>query len=280
MTQNRLRKARLRTLRTSPPRTRPPRTWPPRSRKSVAWGASVLSALALALLPTTGAQAAGSFDVLQLNLCHSGAADCYAGGKSIDSGIAAIVDRRPDVVTLNEICASDITKMAHETGYRSTFAPVGMKGSGPYPCSDGRGDYGVAVLTNPDHGAAGANVVKRQFDAQDGSNEQRVLLCVPYSGFSACTTHLSAQDGAVAAAQCEELTGVASGFATPKVIGGDFNLTYGGNPDVQGCVPDGWFRKGDDSVQHVFAERFGFERVEKLPIDGSDHPGLLVELTR
>jgi hypothetical protein len=245
--------------------------------------AAVLAALTTLFVPMTSqARAAGSFDVLQLNLCHSGLADCFVGGDtSVDSAIAAIKSKRPDVVTLNEVCASDITKLVHETGYGWTFAPVGNKGSsGPYQCSDGRGDYGVAILSHPDRGAVGDNVVRKQYAAQDGGNEQRVLLCAPYSDFAACTTHLSADNGDVAAKQCAELTGVAGGFGGSTVIGGDFNLTYGGSPNVQGCVPSGWFRKGDGSVQHVFATdaRFDFERTENLPIDGTDHPGFLVEL--
>lgn len=247
-----------------------------RTRPIAARATALLPALALALLPTAGAHAAGSFDVLQLNLCNSGVADCYQGGEAVDSGIAAIQQRRPDVVTLNEVCASDITRMAREIGYLPSFTPVG-NGSGPYPCTDGRGDYGIAILSHPDHGAVG-DVVEKQYEAQDGSAERRVMLCAPHSHFSVCTTHLSARDGEVAAEQCRELTTVATRLEGPTVIGGDFNLRYGGEPDVQECVPDGWFRKGDGSVQHVFVAGLDFERTEKLPVDGTDHPGLLVEL--
>jgi hypothetical protein len=254
-----------------------------RLRPMTALGVAV-SAFALVFTPASAprAQAATSFDVLQLNLCNSGFADCYASGKSVDSAINAIKTKRPGVVTINEVCAQDITRMAQETTYRWAFAAAGNKGSGgPYQCSDGRGDYGIAILSHPDNGAAGQSV-KKQYSAQDGGNEQRVMLCAPYSRFSACTTHLSADDGAVAAKQCKELTDVATGLGTATVIGGDFNLSYGGNPNVQDCVPTGWFRKGDDSVQHVFAtdQHFDFERTEKLSIEGTDHPGFLVELTR
>lgn len=247
--------------------------------------AAGLVALGAAFVPAEAAQAeaGASFDVLQLNLCHSGAADCYTpGDQSINSAVTAIKGKRPDVVTLNEICAPDITKLVKETGYHAEFKAAGRKGSGPYQCAAGRGDYGIAILTHPDLGSPSGPVKAAKFAAQDGGNEERVMLCVPYSDVAACTTHLSADDGVVAAEQCHELAGVATGMGDATVIGGDFNLTYGGTPNVQDCVPTGWFRKGDDSVQHVFAPgaKFKFERTEKLPIQGTDHPGFLVELAR
>ncbi|MGW5648127.1 endonuclease/exonuclease/phosphatase family protein [Saccharopolyspora sp. NPDC003752] len=252
-------------------------------RSAALWIAAALAALAAVAVPVAQAQttAAQPFTVLQLNICNSGFADCYSEGKSVDSAIAAIQQRRPDVVTINEVCAPDITRMTHETGYRWAFAPVGDKATGsPFACKDGRGDYGVAILTHPDLGAAG-EAVERQYAAQDGGNEQRVLLCVPYSKVAACTTHLSASDGQVAAEQCRELSGVATALGADSVIGGDLNLVAGGNPDVQGCVPDGWYRTDDGSVQHVLAmDVFRLEHAETIPIDGTDHPGLLVATTR
>jgi hypothetical protein len=252
-------------------------------RSAARWAAAVLTGLAAVALPVAHAQAptAGSFDVLQLNLCNSGFEDCYSAGRSVDSAIALIQQRRPDVVTLNEICARDITRMTNETGYLWEFTPIGDKTTGrPYACGDGRGDYGIAILTHPDLGAPGVPV-ERQYTAQDGGNEQRVLLCVPYSKVAACTTHLAASNAQIAAEQCLELSGIATALGAETVIGGDLNLRSGGNPDVQACVPGGWYRKDDGSVQHVFAmNTFRFERAEILPIDGTDHPGLLVETAR
>lgn len=259
-------------------------------RTAALWVTAALAALAAISLPiahaaqapapapTPAAAPAGSFDVLQFNLCNSGFADCYSAGKAVDSAIAVIQQRRPDVVTLNEVCAQDITRLTSETGYQWEFTPAGDKiTGGPMACKDGRGDYGIALLTHPDLGAAG-QVVERQYAAQDGGNEQRVALCVPYSKVAACTTHLSATDGQVAAQQCHELSEVAMSIGAQSVIGGDLNLVAGGNPDVQGCVPNGWYRKDDGSVQHVLAmDVFRFERAETIPVEGTDHPALLVE---
>jgi len=41
----------------------------------------------------------------------------------------------------------------------------------------------------------------------------------------------------------------------PTVLGGDWNMTHGGDPDAQDYVPTGMFRKGDGDVQHVGLER-------------------------
>ncbi|GAB2654536.1 hypothetical protein GCM10027271_11210 [Saccharopolyspora gloriosae] len=257
-----------------------PRPKHPRTTTGALAAAGALLACAGFAAPAVADTTARSFDVLQLNLCHSGAADCYTGDDTaVRSGIATVRERRPDVVTLNEVCAHDITTMTRETGYHAEFAPAGRRDGGPYQCTDGRGDYGVAILAHPDLGAPSGAVTERTYTAQDGGVEQRVMLCAPFSAVSACTTHLSADAPDVAGEQCRELMGAATRAGRPAVVGGDFNLSHGGTPDVQDCVPDGWFRKGDGGVQHVFAAAdFRFERTENLPVDGTDHPGLLVEM--
>lgn len=228
----------------------------------------------------SAATQAKPFDVLQLNLCHSGLADCFSEGEAIDAAAATIKQQQPAVVTLNEVCAEDITKLTKATGYLWEFTPAGNSDTGePYQCADGRGDYGIAILSHPEQGSGGKDIVEQQYTEQDGAVEQRVMLCVPYMNFSACTTHLSADNSTIATKQCTELMDVATGLGNATVIGGDFNLTYGGRPDVQDCVPEGWFRKGDGSVQHVFATNsYQFEGTETLPLEGTDHPGLLVHL--
>ncbi len=254
-------------------------------RSATVWASAGVAALAMmsAVVSAPQARALTSFDVLQLNLCGSGQPGCGAGAeKSARSAIAVIKDKRPDVVTLNGVCARDITNLSMATSYRWAFEPASQQGGGaPYQCPDGRGDFGVALLTHPDSGAPGDAVVKRAFRAQDGGHAQRVMLCAPYSRFSACTTHLSPSNATVAVEQCRELAGVVAGFRRPTIVGGDFNLSDKANPNVRDCVPGGWFRDGDGGVQHVMATDADFnpERTENLPIEGTVHPGLLVELT-
>jgi hypothetical protein len=65
----------------------------------------------------------------------------------------------------------------------------------------------------------------------------------------------------------------------PTVVGGDFNLTFGGSPDVQDCVPTGWYRKGDGDVQHVIAtDSFLFDSTEETSLEFTDHPAWLVRM--
>ena len=54
-------------------------------RRSAGRALAVLVALAGLLIPAAPAQAAGPFDVLQLNLCDGGFAPCYSAGRSVDS---------------------------------------------------------------------------------------------------------------------------------------------------------------------------------------------------
>ena len=235
----------------------------------------------LALPGQPRAAAATSFDLLQLNLCNSGLADCYAGGRSIPEGIEVINRLKPNVVTINEICRDDIARMARETGYRGQFTPARDRTSGgAYRCANGQ-DYGIGVLASSAEGAPVAPPSSGTYSAQDGGREQRVFICVRYSRFGVCATHLST-NGSVAIRQCWELMGHAGDLAgrQPTVVGGDLNLKYRGNPDVQDCVPSGWFRKGDGDVQHLLAttRHFEFERTSRHDMTHTDHPAFLVEL--
>lgn len=48
----------------------------------------------------------------------------------------------------------------------------------------------------------------------------------------------------------------------PTVLGGDWNLSFGGDPDAQDYVPRGMSRKGDRGMQRVLASAtFAFVRV-------------------
>ncbi|GAA3364572.1 endonuclease/exonuclease/phosphatase family protein [Saccharopolyspora gregorii] len=276
-------------------RTPCPRSTTPPAARRLAVAGALLACAGFALPVLTGSTAAARpgperpaperaapggapLDVLQLNLCHRDADGCAGDDDTaVRSGIAAIRQRGPDVVTLNEVCAHDITTMSRDTGYRAEFAPE-LTGDAPVRCADGRGDHGVAVLTHPDLGASDGAVVERGFAAQDAGPTRRVLLCVPFPALSACTAQLSPADPAVARRQCAELVGAATGTGRPAVVGGDLNLTA--EADVRGCLPANWSHAGDGAVQHVLADTgFTFVRSENLPVDGSSHPGLLAELT-
>jgi hypothetical protein len=236
------------------------------------------------------------FWVLQLNLCNSGFAGCYQGGKSIPEAQAVIQSNKPDVVTLNEICENDVPQLA------STLAGVYSGGTvvwafkaandrrtnAAYKCKNGQG-YGIGILAHVPGGTyTGHTTHSGIYASQDtGSNEMRAWLCVAATGnYYACTTHL-ATVGSVALNQCKHLMSTAipsvrsaAGGYRPTVMSGDLNLKYNWIPDAQSCVPSGYYRKGDGDVQHVMATTdLAFSSSKKITLTYSDHPGWFVALT-
>jgi hypothetical protein len=70
------------------------------------------------------------------------------------------------------------------------------------------------------------------------------------------------------------------GAYEPTVVAGDFNLRYGGSPDVRSCLTSGYLRADDGSVQQVVATSdFALASRQSIGMDGTtDHPALLVSL--
>ncbi|KAF2731710.1 hypothetical protein EJ04DRAFT_610088 [Polyplosphaeria fusca] len=238
-----------------------------------------------------------SFTSLQLNLCNSGFASCYAQGQSIPEAAQLIYISAPNVVTVNEICNTDVAAL--QTGLReawpsdytyAVFVPaVDGRTDAAYRCKDGS-EYGSAVMGRVGGEAwKGVKAYGGEYVVQDGGNEERVFACVAAVGeHFACATHLSSKDKGVAMGQCKALMfdavpylkGVA-GFEGRVVVGGDFNLRYvkGGGDSVQLCVPSGWTRKGDGDVQHImFTDDLGFVGSKKYGLSYTDHDGWLVKL--
>src|SRR3954447_9408342 len=78
---------------------------------------------------TGGAQAQGSstYSLMQMNLCLSGLAGCFAKAEypaGVDEAGARIRAARPDAVTVNEACGSDAELIARRTGYHLRFSRV------------------------------------------------------------------------------------------------------------------------------------------------------------
>ncbi len=248
---------------------------------------AVVGSFGTALVPpgTPEAVAATRFKVLQLNLCNSGFAACYKGGQAIGEGIEKVKAEGPDVVSLNEVCRDDVSRMGRETGYSAYFSPARKRtgdSTPPYQCRNGQ-EYGIGFMARQDRGAPVTQPRHRWYANQDpGTSEMRVMACGEYASFAVCVTHL-ATTGSVASRQCDELMSDAVDYAgrKPTVVAGDLNLEYGGSPDVQSCVRSGFFRKGDGSVQHVMAStpHFGFVSSNTLPLRHTDHPGFVVSLS-
>jgi hypothetical protein len=246
-------------------------------------GASVLAALLVPALLGRAAEAQ-EFRVLQMNLCHSGVVSCYTGDAAINQAIAVIQGESPDIVSLNEVCRADVPRIGG-AAYAGWFTPARRPTGETVKCTNGD-DYGIAML----HKAGLATSASNGYTAQDSGSERRVWMCSTFAdGTAACVTHLSTSSS-TAMKQCKELLNInmpahTAGRAT--VVAGDFNLRYNQwnpfQPNVQDCVPSGFFRKGDGSVQHIMAAsaRFNFVATEVIGMAGTtDHPALLVRLTR
>ncbi|WP_199431252.1 endonuclease/exonuclease/phosphatase family protein [Qaidamihabitans albus] len=234
-------------------------------------------ALVAVLLPGT-VSAATPVRVLQLNICHSGAAGCFTGDEVMARARSVIGQVKPQVLSVNEACSGDVEPLRQAMGAaRTKFVAAQRPDGSPVKCANGQ-DYGNAIMVaEPLAGGAGAG---GRYRSQDSGNEKRVWACLPAGRLSACSTHLSARDAGVAFRQCTELMSRAVEYAAraPVVVSGDMNLRYGGSPDVQDCNRSGFYRKGDDAVQHVFATKnLTFVRGQKIDMAGTtDHPAWLV----
>ncbi|MFJ6674888.1 endonuclease/exonuclease/phosphatase family protein [Actinosynnema sp. NPDC091369] len=256
-----------------------------RSRRAAG---AALAVLLLCGLVTPPATAATAFKVLQLNLCNSGVAGCYQGGQAVGEAVTMIQRRLPDVVSVNEVCLSDLPRLTAAVGttaeYRFAFALRKTTGAN-IECTDGRGAYGSAIIVKEGIRSGGQGV----YTAQDSGTEVRAWACAlsEVRAFTACTTHLSTT-ATTALAQCKELVPAIvlghdpTGSATTRhVVAGDLNLRYspGSATSAQNCVPSGWFRKGDGDVQHVIARTLTFVSTQEYAMFRTDHPAFVVNYT-
>jgi hypothetical protein len=219
--------------------------------------------------------------VLQLNLCHSGVnTSCFTGDEVMDKAIAVIGDVEPALVTLNETCRNDVPALAAATAaVDHRFTPALKADGTPVKCLNGE-DYGNGLLAW--RAPEWPDAVTGVYSQQSSTSERRVWICMGYSGLVGCTTHLSTS-GATALAQCQDFAGgpvAVAAAAGPVATAGDWNLLFGGTPDAQDCVPPGFFRKGDGSVQHVMvSDHFEFIETNVIDMEGTtDHPALEVRL--
>jgi hypothetical protein len=246
-----------------------------------------------------------SFLTLQMSLCNGGQAECFDDGRAVPKAREVILDWAPALVTLNETCESDVTDQlfsAMLTLYANewlswTFMPAGEETSSQAKeCNP---------LNGLERGRFGNGILGRLFTANGPyfkyagllypqelqNDERRSWACVDANHvYWGCTTHLDVTSEANALDQCNHLTKAVIPFIQaadgyhPTVLGGDFNLFFdpGGDFDVQTCVPSGWFRKGDGSVQHTMVTNdFGFVDTEPVDMEGTtDHPAWIVVLNR
>ncbi|MBV9355746.1 MAG: endonuclease/exonuclease/phosphatase family protein [Chloroflexi bacterium] len=183
---------------------------------------------------------------MQMNLCLSGLASCYARVQypaGLEEAVVHIREAHPDAVTISEACAGDVALIARRTGYDLRFSTVLYYGK-PLPCvhPGGRGLFGNAVLTR----AAIGSTDTKPFEAQAGP-ERRVWLCViTRVGVDVCTAHLASHEIDEAAAnnpQCAELVSLLArrAAAGTVIFGGDVNRR-------SSCAPPGFWTRSDRSA--------------------------------
>ena len=263
-----------------------------RSRASAALRlATVGAALALALTccsrsaGTGGALArepAGStYTLMQMNLCLSGLAGCYAKvayPAGVEEAAGRIRDAHPDAVTINEACRSDVAGIARRTGYHLRFSRVIYLGA-PLLCvgPGGRGLFGDAVLTK----AAIDSAESQDFEAQAGIERRRWLCVSTRAHVDVCTGHLNTRTAVEVAgndAQCADLAALLARRAAAGTV------IFGGDVNRHGsCAPDRFWTRTDPSahqapgLQHVYGSRaLRSPSAEVVPFPHSDHDVLLV----
>jgi endonuclease/exonuclease/phosphatase family metal-dependent hydrolase len=232
--------------------------------------------------PSSGVSRAGStYTLMQTNLCLSGLAGCYgkaAYPAAVDEAVARIRAARPDAVTVNEACRSDVARIARRTGYGLRFTRVFYLGR-PLPCvrPGGRGLFGIAVLTRAPIGRTDSH----DFEAQAGPERRRWLCVATGAGVDVCTAHLNTRSSVEVVgndAQCAELAALLArrGAGRTVIFGGDVNRRHP-------CAPDGAWTRTDRSadqapgIQHVYGSgAFRSPSAQVVPAAHTDHDVLLV----
>jgi endonuclease/exonuclease/phosphatase family metal-dependent hydrolase len=225
----------------------------------VAAVASVLVVLLTGCGRSSGTAAAASprsrstYTLMQMNLCLSGTAGCYAKVQYpgvLREAEAQIRQAHPDAVTFNEVCGDDVALIARRTGYHVRFSSIVYHGAS-LQCirPRGRGLFGDAVLTRAPIEATQSH----PFPSQAGP-EQRQWLCVRTRvSVDVCTAHLASPEPVEASAnapQCAELRAVlarrargrppgrAGGPRRTVIFGGDLNR-------LSSCAPPGFWTRTD-----------------------------------
>jgi hypothetical protein len=246
---------------------------------------TVLTALALLAVPSAATSAGNTITVLQLNICHGGMnTTCYRGDAVLTKSAEVIRSSRPQVLSLNEACSRDVDRLRPAMGpARALFVAARNLDGTPTRCRDGDRYGNIIMVAARFAGTAEeSGMYRAQYRGADGHLELRSWACLPSPKLSACTTHLASDNDQVALGQCRELMHRAAGYPRPTTVIGDFNLHDRGSPSMRDCDPTGFSRRGDGSVQHLYAsDDLAYRTTTKIDMmDTTDHPGLLVTLAR
>ncbi|NYI05711.1 endonuclease/exonuclease/phosphatase family protein [Allostreptomyces psammosilenae] len=217
------------------------------------------------------------YSLLQMNLCLSGYAGCYAGTEYpniVDETVARIQANDVNAVTLNEACSGDVAEIAARTGYHYRFATVIYRGA-ELPCRTpgGRGVFGNAVLTKEAILAS----EDAPFSVFSGVEQRRWLCVTTARRVDVCTSHLSTDGeapGSTNSVQCAELGQVLATRGRPTIFAGDVNRRTS-------CAPAGHWTLTDAAatqapgIQHAYGNLTS-PRLELEPTTYTDHDALVV----
>lgn len=214
------------------------------------------------------ASAAEFTPIIHLNACDR-ALRCPADAPP--NIIQVVQNRKPELLTLNEICSRTVGDIVKATGYKRMFVQAGPKSN----CKKGRGQYGNAILAAPHRTLTPIGVWK--YAKQWPGAEQRKLACADSTGALVCTTHLDFhQKSQVQVAQAKQMRKILNTLlkARPSAfVGADLNMDP---PRAQAfAIPASMARFGDGRVMHIlYSKSFANVRGEVFQNDWTDHPGL------
>jgi hypothetical protein len=239
----------------------------PRALRRLIAAVHLLAAIVLGA-SAAPASAAEFTPVIHLNACDR-ALRCPA--QASPNIVQVVQNRRPEVLTLNEICSVTVAEVARKTGYKRMFIQAGSKST----CRKGRGLYGNAILAAPHRTLTPIGIWK--YTRQWPGAEQRKLACADSSGALVCTTHLDFhQKSQVQVFQAKQMRRILNTLlpSHPSAfLGADLNMDP---PRAQAfAVPAAMARFGDGRVMHIlYSKAFTGVRGEVFATGWTDHPGL------
>ena len=227
----------------------------------------------------------GRYTHVQLNLCLSGRAACYPRTQYpaiVDDAVRVITDAKANSAVLVEACSTDAETIARRTGLVLTFATV-LDSGRPLSCvqPDGRGNYGVAVLTR----SAAVAVEDRPFTAQRGTEQRRYVCVTTDADLTVCGAHLIVdgdKTNATQDQQCRELAGVVGRFSAQRttIASGDVNRTTSCGPADDWVSTDAAGDENPGKQQTYGGAGLEEPRTEVVPLDRTDHDGLVTTANR
>jgi endonuclease/exonuclease/phosphatase family metal-dependent hydrolase len=250
---------------------------------------SALAVLAsLSTVPAAGRPTGRSYAHLQMNLCLSGIAGCFAGTqypKVVDEAVATIRRVEPASVVIAEACSGDAAAIAERTHMYVSFADVSSFGS-VLSCRnpDGRGEFGNAVLTR----SAPVQVESRPFESQFGQEQRRWICVTGPDQVTVCGAHLAVGVGNATLSQASQDAQCVEFGEVLRIHAADHAVIASGDMNRQGsCAPDGfWTLRDDDAtqdsgIQHVYGEADAFARPSRNHLSAryTDHDYLSATVT-